>query len=170
MNEDYLKLFNIERERTICCPRATYLHVTQSRSWLPDAIGGVVWLGYDNPATTPHTPFYCSIAKMPDSYRVDGRAEFRRDSAWWAFRQVSKLATFRYQEMSKDIEKVWKDIEDKAFANQETIEKEAMALYEDSPDKAKELLTRYCLDMANSAVDAYWKLADDLWTKYHKVF
>ncbi|MDD4763587.1 MAG: hypothetical protein PHR58_07005, partial [Sphaerochaetaceae bacterium] len=22
-------------------------------------IGGVVWLGYDNAANTPHTPFYC---------------------------------------------------------------------------------------------------------------
>jgi hypothetical protein len=54
-------------------------------------------------------------------------------------------------------------------ASQETI-KEAIALYEDNPEKAKALLTRYCLDMANSAVDAYWKLADDLWTTYHKVF
>jgi len=42
---------------------------------------------------------------MPASYMVDGRAKFRRDSAWWAFRQVSQLAFFRWQDMVKDIEK-----------------------------------------------------------------
>jgi dipeptidase len=57
MNADYLQAFNIPMERTIACKRATYLNITQSRAWLPDAIGGVVWLGYDNPMTTPHTPF-----------------------------------------------------------------------------------------------------------------
>ncbi len=170
MSEDYLKLFNITRERTICCQRATYLNITQSRAWLPDAIGGLVWLGYDNPATTPHTPFYSSISKMPDSYMVDGRERFRRDCGWWAFRQVSKLATFRYQEMSKDIEVVWKEIEDKAFADQEAIEQKALELYKKDPQKAKEFLTQYSLDIANGAVDSYWKLAEDLWSKYHTKF
>ncbi|MBE3135345.1 MAG: C69 family dipeptidase, partial [Acidobacteria bacterium] len=61
MNNDYLQLFNITSERTIACKRATYLQITQARAWLPDAIGGVVWLGYDNPVTTPHTPFYAGI-------------------------------------------------------------------------------------------------------------
>jgi dipeptidase len=49
---------------------------------------------------------------------VDGRECFRRDSAWWAFRRVSQLALFRWQIMSKDIKKVWEEIEEKAFAEQ----------------------------------------------------
>jgi dipeptidase len=170
MSRDYLSLFNVSYERTICCPRATYLQITQSRSWLPNEIGGVVWLGYDNPATTPHTPFYCSIAKMPDSYMVDGRKRFRRDCAWWAFRQVSKLATFRYQQMSQDIEKVWSEIEAEAFANQKKVEEEALNLFNQDPEKAKQFLTQYCLDTANHSVEAYWKLAEDLWSKYNNSF
>jgi len=70
MNGELRKLFNIKRERAICSSYATYLQITQSREWLPDMIGGVVWLGYDNPATTSHTPFYCGISRMPDSYMV----------------------------------------------------------------------------------------------------
>jgi dipeptidase len=170
MSRDYLSLFNVPYERTICCPRATYLHVTQSRSWLPNEVGGVVWLGYDNPATTPHTPFYCSISKMPDSYMVDGRKKFRRDCAWWAFRQVSKLATFRYQEMSRDIEKVWSEIEEQALADQKKIEEEALSLFKQDPEKAKSFLTNYCLDTANHSVEAYWKLAEALWSKYNNSF
>jgi dipeptidase len=170
MNRELLALFNVQRERTICCARATYLQVTQSRSWLPDAIGGVVWLGYDNPAATPHTPFYCGISQMPESYTVDGRRGFRRDCAWWAFRRVSQLAMFRWQHMIQDIGKVWKGIEDKAFAEQESFEQEALALYEQNPEKAREFLTKYCLEMANKAVTAYWELGDDLWSKYTRYF
>jgi dipeptidase len=170
MNNDYLDLFRITPERTIACKRATYLSVTQSRKWLPDGVGGVVWLGYDNPMTTPHTPFYIGIDQMPASYMVDGRAKFRRDSAWWAYRQVSQLAFLRWQDMVKDIEKVWRPIEEKAWADQATIEAEAVALYKQDPAKARAYLTKYSHDMANRAVDAYWKLGEDLWSKYTNLF
>jgi dipeptidase len=166
MNGDLRELFRIKRERTICSPASTYLQITQSRDWLPGPIGGVVWLGYDNPATTPHTPFYIGIDRMPDSYMVDGRRACRRDCAWWAYRTVSKLALFRWQEMTKDIGKVWGDIEDRAFANQAAFEEQALTLYGKDPKKAKELLTKYCLDGADAAVAAYWRLADQLWLKY----
>jgi dipeptidase len=166
MNNDLRELLRVRRERTICSPAATYLQITQSRDWLPGPIGGVVWLGYDNPATTPHTPFYIGISQMPASYMVDGRWEFSRDCAWWAFRTVSKLALFRWQEMTQDIEKVWRGIEDKAFAGQAKFEEEALALYKKDPKKAREMLTRYSHDVANGAVAAYWKLADELMHRY----
>jgi dipeptidase len=170
MNNDYLDLLKVPSERTIACKRATYLSVTQSRKWLPDPIGGVVWLGYDNPMTTPHTPFYIGIEQMPASYMVDGRAKFRRDCAWWAFRQVSQLAFLRWQDMVKDTEKVWRPIEEKAWADQATVEAEALALYKQDPAKARAYLTKYSHEIANGAVDAYWKLAEDLWSKYTNLF
>jgi len=170
LNRELMQLLKVQRERTICCARATYLHVTQSRGWLPDPIGGVVWLGYDNPATTPHTPFYCGISQMPESFRVDGRWGFRRDSAWWAFRRVSQLALFRWQHMTRDIAKVWQGIEDKAFADQTDVEEEAQKLLTQDPEKAREYLTDYCQRLADGAVEAYWKLGDDLWGKYTRYF
>jgi len=170
MNSDLMDLLKVQSERTICCKRATYLQVTQSRSWLPDAIGGVVWLGYDNPATTPHTPFYCGITRMPDSYMVDGRGGFRTDCAWWAFRRVSQLALFRWQPMSQGIAKVWTEIENGAFAEQAKIEEEALRLYKQDPAKAQEYLTGYCVKMAEDTVSAYWKLGDDLWGSFTRYF
>ncbi len=170
MNSDYLAAFRIPSERTIACKRATYLQVTQSRGWLPNPIGGVVWLGYDNPVTTPHLPFYIGISQMPASYMVDGRARFRRDCAWWAFRQPSQLAFLRWQDMVKDIERVWKPIEDKAFAEQGKVEDEAVRLYKQDPQRAREYLTKYSHGIANGAVEAYWQLADDLWSKYTNYF
>jgi dipeptidase len=166
MNAGLRDLLRIKRERTICSPASTYLQITQSRDWLPGPIGGVVWLGYDNPAATPHTPFYIGIERMPASYMVDGRRDYRRECAWWAYRTVSKLALFRWQEMTRDIEKVWRPIEDRAFGGQAAFEAEALALWKKDPGKARELLTKYCLDQADQAVAAYWKLAGELWVKY----
>ena len=170
MNSDHRKLHNIAYERTICCERATYLFVTQSRNFLPNEIGGVVWLGYDNPATTPHTPFYCGISEMPKSYTIDGREKFRKDCAWWAFRRVSKLCGIRYQPMSKDVEKVWQEIENNAFANQEDFEKRMKELLKKDPKKAREEITKYTKDLANKAVAKYWELGDKLWTDYNYKF
>jgi len=170
MNGDALALFRLKRERTICSPAATYLQITQSRDWLPGPIGGVVWLGYDNPATTPHLPFYIGISQMPVPYTVDGRWAFSRECAWWAFRTVSRLANFRFQEMSQDIAKVWKPLEDKAFADQAKFEEEVLAIYRKDPKRARDLLTTHCRDLAAQAVSAYWKLGDDLWLKYSGTF
>jgi len=170
MNGDTLALFRLKRERTICSPAATYLQITQSRDWLPGPLGGIVWIGYDNPATTPHLPFYIGISQMPDSYLVDGRWAFSRGCAWWAFRTVSRLANFRFQEMSQDIEKVWKPMEDRIFADQAQFEKDALELYRKDPKRFRERLTSYCRNLADQAVQAYWKLGDDLWLKYSGSF
>jgi dipeptidase len=170
MSSDLRDLLRVQRERMICSPTATYLQITQSRSWLPDPIGGLVWLGYDNPATTPHMPFYIGINRMPESFMVDGRARFRRDCAWWAFRRASKLSYIRYQVMSEDAKKVWQPIEEAAFGKQKEVEEEALRLYKSDPARVSAFLTRYCLEIAGKAVDAYWKLGDDFWSRYNNVF
>jgi dipeptidase len=170
MNADLRELLGIHRERTIASPTATYVHITQSRGWLPDPIGGLVWLGYDNPATTPHIPFYMGIAQMPASYMVDGRRAYREDCAWWAFRRASKLSYFRYQDMKAVLEGVWRPIEEEAFARQEEIEAEALTLYREDPARAEAFLTEYVHTLANATVERYWRLGDELWARFNRLF
>jgi dipeptidase len=170
MNSDWTNLLRITRERTICSPTATYLQITQSRSWLPNPIGGLVWLGYDNPATTPHMPFYIGISQMPASFMVDGREKYRRDCGWWAFRQASKLSYIRYQAMKEDLKKIWLPIETEAFGKQTEIEAEALKLFQADPAKAEAFLTQYCVGIADKAVEDYWKLGEFLWSRYNNIF
>lgn len=170
LGAEWRDLLRVKRERYICSPTCTYLQITQSREWLPDAVGGIVWLGYDLPAATPHTPFYCGITRMPVGYTVDGRREYSRECAWWAFRSVVKLAFLRWQEMSGDIERVWRDIEERTFTSQAAVETEALRLYRQDPEKARQYLTRYCDETASKAVEAYWKLFGELMVKYSARF
>lgn len=45
-----------------------FVLVAQSRSWLPDWIGGVYWFGVDDTYTTVFLPMCCGITKVPESY------------------------------------------------------------------------------------------------------
>ena len=72
--------------------------------------------------------------------------------------------------MRKDIEKVWMEIEEKAYKDQKSIEEEALRLFKQSPKNARKYLTKYCLEVANNAVRSYWKLGDDLWGRYTNSF
>ena len=101
---------------------------------------------------------------------VDGRGEFSKDCAWWAFRRVGQLALLYWQPMSQGIAKVWSEIENKVFADQAKIEEEALRLYKEDPAQAKQFLTEYCIKTAEDAVAAYWKLGDDLWASFTRYF
>ena len=166
MNGDLRTLLNLKRERPICVPYATYVQITQSRAWLPNEIGGVVWIGYDNPALTPQIPFYVGINEMPKSYLIEGRYEYSLDCAWWAYRRVAKLAVMRYQEIKEDVRKVWEPMEEGLYAAQEAFEMGAVEVAKTDKKKLRELLTKYCSDAAEKAVKAYIKLGDEIWLKY----
>lgn len=177
MPYDMLPLFKINGgwswrgERTIARWYTIYAHITQSRDWLPDHIGGVVWLGWDNVAAGIYTPLYCGITDVPKSYKTPGRTNgYTRESAWWAFNRLSTLAAQRWGDMRKDLDAKWGPMQNELLASQQEIEKKASELYKKDPAAARKFLTDYCLKWAERSVDEGWKLGDFLWTKYDEKF
>ncbi|MBK8979214.1 MAG: C69 family dipeptidase [Planctomycetes bacterium] len=157
-------------ERTIARWYTMYATITQSRAWLPDAVGGVVWLAWDNVATSVYTPLYCSITDVPPSFRAPARVKgFNRESAWWAFNRLGTLAAQRWGDMRKDVDAVWEPLQAELFAEQPGLEARALALRDD-PDAQRGLLTRYCIEQGERAVARAWQLGDELWTKYDERF
>ncbi|UCE08745.1 MAG: C69 family dipeptidase [bacterium] len=158
-------------ERPIARWYTMYATITQSRENLPNEIGGVVWLAFDNVATSIYVPLYCGITDVPQSYKTPGRVNgFTHDSAWWAFNRASTLAAQRWGDMRKDVEAVWKPIQAELFTKQNEIEDKALALYKKNPLEAREFLTQYSMKWGEKVVKAAWKLGDDLWTKYDEKF
>jgi dipeptidase len=107
---------------------------------------------------------------MPEDYMVDGRREFSRDCAWWAFRRASKLSYFRYQQMAPVIQGVWEPMEEEFFSSQGAVEEEALALFQQDPARAEAFLTEYSLGLARKTVDRYWQLGDELWVRFNNMF
>ncbi len=67
--------------RPICARYTDYSTVVQLRGWLPDAVGGVVWVAQSRPCSSTFVPFYAGATSLP--------AEWRDATAFWAFRAVA---------------------------------------------------------------------------------
>ncbi len=155
-------------ERAISIYRCDYSYVAQARSWLPDAVGGVVWFGWDVAHSTCYMPLYGAATQLPDGFDVGWVGEFNRDAAFWAFDFVSNWANLRYNTIIKDIQAKYKSIEDKEFVVAPYIEKAAAALCEKGEeDCAREVLTQYSVDNGNEVVQDWWKFGEFLIGKYH---
>ncbi len=111
---DMNKLFHINGgwgwrgERTIARWYTMYATIIQCRDWLPDEIGGVVWLAQDNVSTSIYIPIYCSGTDLPDSYKTPGRQNgYTTGSAWWAFNRLGTLTAQRWGDMRYEVNNVW---------------------------------------------------------------
>jgi dipeptidase len=159
-------------ERTIARWYTMYGTITQSRGWLPDAIGGKVWLAQDNIATSIYIPVYCGITHLPDCYATPGRVNgYTRESAWWAFNRLGTLTAQRWGDMHQDVDAVWEPWQKELFEDAARVEKEAQALADaGKTEELKKFLTDYTNYWGNKVVDRAWKLGDELWTKYDEKF
>lgn len=154
-------------ERTIARWYTMYVVITQSRSWLPDPVGGIVWFGYDNTAMTTYVPFYIGITDLPEDYETDGRTTgFSRDSAWWAFNRVGTLAAHRWGDMKAEVARVRDPMQKQMLDQIEELDATAKKLHAKSPAAASRYLTGYVKKTCRTVVDTYWKLGDHLWSKY----
>jgi dipeptidase len=148
-----------------------YATITQSRGWLPDEVGGLVWLAQDNVATSIYVPLYCSITDLPQSYKTPGRTKgYTRDSAWWAFNRLSTLASQRWGDTRKDLEHVWVPMQQKFFTGQKATEERAVEMLAKDREAAQRYLTNYSASACNAVVSEAWRLGDYLWTKYDEKF
>ena len=93
----------LDWERPIAMFRCSYSFVSQSRDWLPNPVGGVLWFGEDAPDTTVYVPIYCGVTELPKPWTTGKRHVFDRDSAWWAFNLVNNWANLRWNAMYAEI-------------------------------------------------------------------
>jgi len=154
--------------RTIGTNHAEYTTVTQSRSGLPGAIGGIVWLALGSQDTSCYVPFYAGIGDLPDSYRVGDHWLFSREAARWAFDYTDYHVQVVYAAAIEDVREAQAKWEAPAIVRTPEIDKRALELYAQDPAKAAEFLTGYCLDNARSVISAWWELGDSLLVKYNK--
>ena len=155
-------------ERAISTQQTGASFVTQSRSWLPDPIGGIIWFGMDDSYSSVYVPFYCGIQEVPKAWGEESGSfdEFSWDSAFWIFNWVANTAYGRYRDMISDIQTVQRELEGKFIAEQPEVEGNAIKLYEQSLFQAREFLTKYSASQANLVMARWKKLGEFLLWKY----
>ncbi len=154
-------------ERPISTQQTGFSIVTQSRSHLPNEIGGIMWYAVDDTYTNCYVPFYCGINELPKSYTFGDIRKFSWDSAWWTFNFVSNYANLKYKYMYQDIKSVQSKLEDDFFKLQPIIEKTAKSLYKSDKELMVKYLTDYSVMHAENVVDKWHDLGEYLIMKYN---
>ncbi len=156
--------------RAIGVNRAEYVTITQCRDWLPNPVGGIVWLGFGAQDTHAMMPFYIGVTSIPKSFQVGDHWQFNRESARWAFDYVDFHTQVVYSHAIKEVREMQKKWEGGAIARTLEIDEKAKKLYKEDPAKAREFLTDYCTNNANLVVNAWWELGDRLLVEYNHLW
>ena len=156
-------------ERAISTQQTGFSFVTQSRSWLPNPIGGILWFGVDDSYSTCYAPMYCGITEIPECFKVGNGdlLSYSETAAFWTFNMVSNFAYLRYDAMIPDIQKVQKSLEDKFVAYTPSVDLAAQSLW--NSGKKKEtlaFLTDYSVNQANGMTHEWKKLSQYLVVKF----
>nr|WP_321451904.1 C69 family dipeptidase [uncultured Carboxylicivirga sp.] len=162
-NETY---FN---ERAIATQQTGFSFVAQMRNWLPNHIGGILWFGVDDAASTVYMPMYAGLLKVPYCLS-EGNGDllnFTWDASFWVFTWVSNQAYSRYSYMIEDIKKVQTELEDNLSAYTVAIDQSAKALYDQNPTLARQFLTDFSCNQAEIVTDRWRELGEFLLVKYN---
>jgi dipeptidase len=155
-------------ERATSTQQTGFTFVAQSRGWLPDAVGGIIWFGVDDAYCSVYTPMYTSMTKVPETYAVGNGSmmKFSDNSAFWTFNQVSNFVYTRYCDMIPELQKVQSELENKYIQDVSENEKMLGDLYKKSPKKAIEFVTNYSVNAGNGTVARWKELYAYLFTRY----
>ncbi len=155
-------------ERPISTQQTGFSFVSQSRSWLPNEIGGVLWFGIDDAAQSVYYPMYVGNTTMPKEMAV-GNGDlltFTWESAFWIHNWVSNMVYDRYSDKIVHVQELQDKLESSFETNQPEIEKKALALYEESKTEALSFLNDYSNTNVTKGLEEWKKMGEYMMVKY----
>lgn len=102
---DSVKYFN---ERPISTQQTAVTYLAQLRSWLPNHIGGLLWVGCDDANMVAYTPLYCCTTVCPEPYAQETADPFTFSlrSAYWVQNALSNFVYPRYSQLFPELRAV----------------------------------------------------------------
>lgn len=160
-------------ERAIATQQTGFWIVCQSRSWLPDEIGGVIWFGADDAATSCLTPVYTSVNEIPQCIKVGNGSliEYSPTSLFWVTNRIANFAYMLYDRIEPEVREVIDARENAAVEEQPEIDAAALEILGETPTEesiaaTRDFLTTYSIAQAQSLFDTWKQLDIYLLVKY----
>lgn len=130
-------------ERAIATQQTGFWFVGQSRGWLPDVVGGVIWFGCDDAATSWLTPVYTNTQEIPECFR-EGNGDilhYSPTSAFWMCNRVANACYKAYNIMAPTVRSAIDKWENAQIANLARTDEEALKIFY-SEIKVKKMYVR----------------------------
>lgn len=155
-------------ERATATQQTGFTFVSQSRNWLPNEIGGILWFGVDDAASTVYFPMYTCSAKVPQAYAVGNGSmmEFTNKAAFWVFNQVTNFAYTRYNVIHPDIRKKQKALETQYQSFVQMVDAGAAGMLSQNRQAAVDFLTEFSCNTGNQLVDTWRDFYGYLFARY----
>ena len=177
MTTDMINMLNevkprtVDSNRLVAVPQCSYSHVIQLRNWLPDAVGGVAWLSFDNPGQSPRIPIFSGSTALPPSFGICGQHRHRTDAAIWSLREANKLATVRWGLTKEKMQTAIAHFEEKGQTELPFVEAQYKQIQQTKGDEAANAyLTGYTSDFAGAAMQRWREMADEFWKMFARGF
>ena len=152
--------------RPLSTDPCSFSYVAQARDWLPDAIGGICWLGLSSPSETCYAPFYAGLTMLPAPYQHGSHWHLDMDTAFWPFEMVQNWARLMYSEMIPVIKAEQARIERAELSRQADVEHKALDLYKVNEMEARAYLTEYVNATSMENLDSWKALFEKLVVTY----
>lgn len=155
-------------ERATATQQTGFTFVSQSRSWLPDEIGGILWFGVDDAASTVYFPMYTCSTQVPHAYAVGNGSmmQFTDKAAFWVFNQVTNFAYTRYNVIHPDIRKKQKALETQYQAFVQMTDAGAAGMLAQNREATMDFLTEFSCNTGNRLVDTWRDFYGYLFARY----
>eukprot|EP00752_Nemacystus_decipiens_P011297 g10039.t1 len=155
-------------ERSISLFRTSYSSVTQSRSYLPDEVGALLWISQYKPSMSTFIPIYVGAEEVPRPYTIGSLFRFSKEASYWAFSVVGNWAERFRMYAHQDVVNQQLTLEEPLFAAQADLEDKAAGLMgKGDLEGARSILAHHTNDSAFAAVSSYHTLFDTLVARYH---
>lgn len=156
-------------ERPISTFQTAFTFIAQLRSFMPDAVGGVMWFGTDDANMVVFTPVYCCATEVPDCYKecYADPVEFSWKSSFWVFNWVANMIYPKYSMVIEDMRGVQSALETKYYAQSKEAEEQALAVIDASPKYAVKILTELTCNSAEDALAEWKKFGEKIIVKYN---
>ena len=132
-------------ERTTATQQTGFSFVSQSNANSIPEIGGIIWWGVDDAASTVYCPMYTCMTEIPLCYRVGNGSmmEFSETAGFWIFNQVSNFAYTKYDFIHPEIAEKQAEYEQGWVKETQKINVKASNIYAKDPAEAVKYLTEY---------------------------
>ena len=92
-------------ERAIATQQTGFWMVGQARDYVPDVVGGILWFGTDDAATSYLTPVYTATTAVPDCFR-EGNGDllhYSPTASFWINNRISNACYKMYNVMAPHV-------------------------------------------------------------------
>ena len=170
-------------ERAIATQQTGFWFVAQSRHDLPDVVGGIIWFGTDDAATSYLTPIYSNTNEVPECFKEGNgnMLEYSKTASFWINNRVANDCYKAYNMMAPTVrEAIDKFENEQMFTKVAEMDAKALAAYNsilakaekkglDSKDwfaPVKKLLTDYSVCTAQKQFWAWVALEEMITVKF----